>query len=107
MSSPAAAAGITRILTDAGLKRARELAKGIEVQGFYASPVGDHVRVEFVPGPFADEADHERIIVINLATCKAVLKDLYDVTDATAQLAYPGEFRTLPVLEVRSAKWGR
>lgn len=106
-ASPAAAASVTRILEKAGLKRALEFQPGVELQGFYASPNADHVRVEYVPGPLAEETEHMEIILSGLEECEKVLRDKFTVKSAQAELAYPGEFRLLPVLEIRSERWGR
>jgi hypothetical protein len=104
-ASPAAAAGVSRALDRAGLKRAREIQKGVELQGYYASPAGDHVRVEYVPGPLVDEDAAPGVTADGLQRCQAALTEKYDVQQSTAMLAYPGEMRAGQVLEVRSSRW--
>jgi hypothetical protein len=105
-ASPAAAAGVSRVLKAAGLHRAIEISKGLETEGYYTSPVGDHVRVEYVPSPFEDDPSKQKArIRRGIAACKVALIEKFDVTEARALLAYPGEMREAPVLEVRSPRW--
>jgi hypothetical protein len=102
MISPAQAAGISRILSNAGLKKAIEIHKGAELEGYAAAPMSDHVRVEYVPNVFTDIDDVEAINA-GLDQCEHVLREHggYELIRCIQPVACPGEWRDLPVLEVR------
>lgn len=101
-ASPAAAAAVSRVLSDSGLKKAVEIQRGVELEGYWAAPSGDHVRVEWAPGPFCDDAAQEDArIKVGLTRCEQALAK-YEVARTTAEVAFPGAWREVEVLEVRS-----
>jgi hypothetical protein len=103
MMSPAAAAGVSRVLSAAGIEKAIEIHKGWETAGYAVSPREDCVRVEWVASawPLA-EADELVKIAAGLDRCAAALPN-YVVERVEREVAYPGEWRQRPVLEVRRA----
>lgn len=103
--SPAAAAAVSRALAGAGIKRAMEYRKGIEWEGYWAEPFGDHVRVDYSPEFTVEPANARPIVEAGLAKCKAAL-GRYDVTEVEADIVYGGNpAMRLPVLEIRKSEW--
>lgn len=105
--SPAAAAAVSRLLGGANIKRAAEVRKGIEMEGYWAEPAGDHVRVDYVPNYWVEPEDARPIVVEGVAQCKSVLlRSHYDVTEVERDVIYGGNPAiSLPVLEVRRDGW--
>jgi len=105
-ASPAAAAGISRVLAAAGHKRELETTSAI-YPGFYASPEGDHVRVEYsITGGAEGGRDRRRGEA--LADCAQVLaRKGYEVETRTEPVAVPGGWERQEVLWVRKESWGR
>lgn len=104
--SPAAAAAVSRALSGAGIKRATEVRKGIELEGYWAEPNGDHVRVDYVPHYWIEPEDARPFVVEGIAQCKSALRSRYDVTEVERDVIYGGNPAiSLPVLEVRRAAW--
>lgn len=104
--SPAAAAAVSRLLAGARIRKAVEVRKGWESEGYAVAPRGDHVRVEYVPNVFAVEEGWRAQIEAGLAECFSVLhRSHYEVRQVEAEVAFPGEFKTMPVLEVRRESW--
>lgn len=98
--SPAAAGGVSRILSNAGIKRAVEIWKGAETEGFVAALHSDHVRVEYVPGLYETRDDWQKISD-GLTSCVAALEKKYVVDRVVRPVAYPGGWRDEEVLEIR------
>lgn len=98
--SPAAAGAISRTLSRAGIKRAVEIWKGTETEGFVAALARDCVRVEYVPGLDGIRNDREKISQ-GLTLCERALRKKYLVDRVVRPVAYPGEWRDEEVLEVR------
>lgn len=96
--SPAAAAGVSRVLQAAGLRKSATV-RGIELEGFTVDLHDDHVRVGWVTS-----ATNRRETMLDF--CDAALIN-YDVTKAIEPVAYPGEWRDEPVLRVSRGSWGR
>lgn len=97
-ASPAAAAAVSRCLSQHCVRRSTEWRKGIEFEGFVAEPMGDHVRVEYSPGPFR-EVD---VIEGGLNRCEEVLGSAgYNVVRTRTEVAVPGGWEPREVLEVR------
>lgn len=98
--SPAAAGAVSRTLSNAGIKRAVEIWKGAETEGFVAALKSDCVRVEYVPGLYESSNDREKIAA-GLTLCERALRGKYLVERVVREVAYPGEWRDEEVLEVR------
>lgn len=106
--SPAAAAAVSRLLSRSGLKRATEFRKGIEFEGYFAEPRGDHVQVDYTPGFLIAPEESRAIVIPNLARCKEVLVAAGYTVEETIEENYVyggNEPLAMPVLEVRKAEW--
>ena len=101
--SPAHAAAVSRKLSDAGIKRAIEIRKGWETEGYAVEMRDDHVRVEWVPGLLTDDENADPNLIRNrLKSCEAALTG-YDTRIVDDKVAISGGWTTRPVLEVRRA----
>lgn len=106
--SPAAAAAVSRLLREHNVRRASEFRKGIEYEGFWAEPRGDHVRVDYTPDWDVDPSDAVVRIYGRLDQCRSILLQAgYDVCEVIEpKYVYGGNPpMSMPVLEVRNADW--
>lgn len=106
--SPAAAAGVSRALAGAGLPKSVEIRGRLFLEGYVAEPYGDHVRVEWDPGSWKDDAADEALAVATagIARCEEALEGKsYEVRRVTGKVAAPGGWVERPVLELRKPEW--
>ena len=96
--SPAAAAAVSRALSEAGIVRSTEIAGGVYSQGFTVDLQDDHVRVEYANSAF-------RLVDVSarLYDCTVALQTRgYDVKRVTGEIAVPGGWEPGEFLEVRA-----
>lgn len=105
--SPAAAAGVSRVLAGAGIPKAREISKGCETEGYATELRPDCVEVQWVAGLLVPDDEDRLLIVTGLTRCAAALAGKYMVDRVVRDVAYPGRWLPRQVLEVRSGRWGR